>query len=300
MEYQPTQTPKSKKTISRSSQPSTLKRASHGFVPQRMDGSDFQLVQKIGEGFYGEVFLARSVSTEDWFAIKRMTKTRAEIDRNSFYSEIKVASQLGYHHGIVDVKGYFESSGHYWLVMEYIEGISLLSIMENRGFDPLEEAEARDLFCQLIDAIDHAHRQNVAHLDLKLENILVTEQRKTKIIDWGLSTTNPQECIKICGSPEYATPEMFIRSEPSYDASLADVFSLGVILYGLLFGQFPYSQYNLKLMREGHQVSPPPIDEKMCSVSVQQLILSMIDPNPHTRIHLKDILNHEWFTSQEL
>jgi serine/threonine protein kinase len=265
-----------------------------------MDGSDFQLVQKIGEGFYGEVFLARSVLTEDWFAIKRMAKTRPEIDRSAFYSEIKISSKLGYHEGIVDVKGYFESSSHYWMVMEYIEGISLLSLMENRGFEPLQEQEAKDIFIQLVDAIDHAHNQKIAHLDLKLENVLITEDRKTKIIDWGLSTTNVDGCTKICGSPEYASPEMWVRTEPTFDASLADVFSLGVILFGLLFGQFPYSQYHLRLMREGNPVSPPGVDEYDHHVSDQakRLVLSMVDPDPHTRIHLKDVLFHEWFRNK--
>jgi len=272
----------------------------HGFLSQRMDGADFLLEEKIGEGIYGEVFLSRKKVDGSVVALKRMTKNNvighSDI-RNSFYQELRAGSVLTSHEGVVTARGYFESSNHFWLVFEYIEGKSLFQFLRERNFVPLGELQVRQIFVQLVEAISHAHHSGVAHLDLKLENILLTDGNKTKIIDWGLCSFDVKKCTQLCGSPEYAPPEMWTRTEFTYNASKADVFSLGIVLFALLFGTFPYSSYNMKKMRDGYSVQPPILDNTV-SQSAKNLVLSMIDQSPDLRISIQEILNHDWLIKE--
>jgi len=264
---------------------------------ERLDGANFRLDRILGRGSFGEVILGRSLVNGDAVALKRMAKINSLVTmdvRESFHQEIKAASILGSHNGIADVKGFFESSKHFWIVLEYVEGITLFEFLEGRGLAPLLEQEAKCIFVQLVNAIAHAHRRGVAHLDIKCDNIMIGSKLKTKLIDWGLSSLQPQSCTKKCGSAEYAPPEMWCRDSPTYDAALADVFSLGVVLFALLFGKFPYSPYNHEKMREGNQVLPPDLSSETVSQLAKELVLSMIDPLPSSRISVNDILEHEW------
>jgi len=271
---------------------------SAAFVVPRLNGEDFQIEKSIGEGVFGIVALAKSKRTNEMVALKRIDKVNEKVNvsiRDCWNQEIQSGSKLVEHEGIARLKGYFETSRHFWLVLELVEGVSLYQILEERNFSPLEESQAKNLFSQLVSAVSYSHSHSVAHLDLKLENVLITSDLRTKVIDWGLSTTDPTNCFKICGTPEYAPPEMWNRSKSvPFDGCTADVFSLGVILYALLFGRFPFTSYELSAMRRGEEVPRPLMDSLSVSDSAKHLLLAMLETNPKRRITMEEILKLEW------
>jgi serine/threonine protein kinase len=265
---------------------------------EQMSGECFYLEQKLGEGMFGEVHLARHVLDGSQVAMKRIEKAKGGNIRQMFLQEIRSGSVLGHHRGIAQTKGYFESSRHYWIVMELAPGEDLISFLERRRYSPFSERDAQKIFGQIVSAVAHAHRRGVAHLDLKLENVLLDSNLSTKIIDWGLSVSeDPRHCTKHCGSPEYAAPEIWNRRtvQQTYDAFQADMFSLGVMLYALLFGRFPFNKALLSLMRSGRDVGELAFVEGISvSEEAKELCRRLLDVNPETRMRMHDLEGHSW------
>jgi serine/threonine protein kinase len=271
---------------------------SAAFVVPRLNGEDFQIEKSIGEGVFGIVALAKDKRTNERVALKRIDKVNDKVNlctRESWNQEIMSGSLLVEHEGVAQLKGYFETSRHFWLVLELVQGVSLLQLLEDRRYHPLEDFQAKNLFAQILSAVSYSHSRSVAHLDLKLENVLVDRDWRTKVIDWGLSTTDPINCFKLCGTPEYAAPEMWTRSKSvPFDARAADVFSLGVMLYALLVGRFPFTSCELSAMRRGQEVPALNLDSVGLSENAKDLLLAMLRSNPEGRITAEEILKHPW------
>ena len=117
---------------------------------------------------------------------------------------------------------------------------SLHSHLKTKIGRRFEEEEAKMLFRQTVEAMDYLHKKNVAHRDIKLENILLDESHKIKIIDFGFSvTTQKDKLLNIfCGTPSYMSPE--IATKKDYHGWHADVWALGVLLFVFLCGKFPF------------------------------------------------------------
>ena len=117
---------------------------------------------------------------------------------------------------------------------------SLHSYLKTKIGRRFEEDEAKSLFRQIVEAIDYLHRKSVAHRDIKLENILLDEGHKIKIIDFGFSiVTQKDKLLNIfCGTPSYMSPELATKKD--YQGWHADVWALGVLLFVFLCGKFPF------------------------------------------------------------
>jgi len=266
---------------------------------ERTNGEYYSMERKLGQGVFGDCHLARDTRDGSFVALKRIFKRPEKMDslRNSFYQEIRSGKLLNQCNGIAQLKGFFESSRHFWLVLEYVEGIELISHLVERDYEPFTEDEALPIFVQILSAVSLAHSNKVAHLDLKLDNVLIDKEMKIKLIDWGLSVSdNADKCFKLCGSPEYAAPEIWNRlPDVPYDAFKADMFSLGVILYALLYGRFPYGKQALQLMRKGFAVGQIDLPGDM-SHDVKDLLKGMLHPNPSKRYSLTDVEKHAWLS----
>ena len=127
------------------------------------------------------------------------------------------------------------------MIMEYVNGGSLHGYLKMKPNRQMPELEAKFLWRQVVAAIYYCHQRNVTHRDIKLENILLDETKTiVKMIDFGFSTCIPHERkVKIfCGTPSYMAPEIVSKIE--YSGPPADIWALGVLLYALLCGKFPF------------------------------------------------------------
>ena len=144
------------------------------------------------------------------------------------------------HPNIVKIFEAFETEDNVYLVMEYVGGGSLHSLLKEQSDRRLQEEDAKRLFKQIMTALQYCHRKSITHRDIKLENILLDEHRNVKLIDFGFSTCIPNDKkIKMfCGTPSYMAPEIVRRDE--YAGPPADVWASGVLLYALTNGCFPF------------------------------------------------------------
>lgn len=268
---------------------------------------DYQVLQKLHKrpnGPLSEVFLVASKKTGKKYILKKLQLTNTTQDLMVF-REI-MASKTLKHSNIVRMHDLFEDvAGHQYLIMEYVEGLDLFSWLESRGFFPLEESLLRNIFLQLVKAVYYCHRQDWVHHDIKLENAMIKQHGKgwkVKLIDFGLSGPIERQCKRWCGSSDYVSPEI-LQNTP-YNNVLADVWSLGTILYMLAFGAKPFVQSERMAAVANHL--PHPGLEKLdkhkmrrkeeASEELLDLLHRMLEPNPLRRITLRQVLKHKWLT----
>ncbi|KAL3871723.1 hypothetical protein ACJMK2_039706 [Sinanodonta woodiana] len=227
----------------------------------------------IGEGAYGKIFISTVGNIN--VAVKIISKKGKsnEYLEKFLPRELEAASKLK-HENIINVFDVMESKNSVYIVMELAQGGDLLDKITEEG--PLSKEEAQKIFKQIVEAVEYMHRQNMAHRDLKLENILLLMQKNE------LSNT-------FCGSAVYTAPEI-LKGE-AYDAFKADVWSLGVILYGLVYGALPFQEGSIIQVVQKTISLPQMKVDKDC----EELIISMLEPEAAKRANLSDILSSKWF-----
>jgi serine/threonine protein kinase len=166
--------------------------------------------------------------------------------RKSVKREMKIMEKLD-HPNIAKLYEVFESFKQVFMIMEYVNGGSLHGYLKMKPNRQMPELEAKFLWLQVVQAVQYCHQRNVAHRDIKLENLLLDETKThLKLIDFGFSTCIPHERkVKIfCGTPSYMAPEIVSKIE--YSGPPADIWAMGVLLYALLCGKFPFKGANDK------------------------------------------------------
>lgn len=188
----------------------------------------------------------------------------------------------------------FESHKQVFLIMEYVNGGSLHGYLKGKPNRQMAEIEAKYLWQQVLFGIHYLHQRNVTHRDIKLENILLDETRtRVKLIDFGFSTCIPHEKkVKIfCGTPSYMAPEIVSKIE--YAGPPADIWALGVLLYALLCGRFPFKGQNDKELYTNICKQDLPLPDHI-SRQGRQLLLRIFHKNPDKRPSTKDVLRDPW------
>lgn len=176
------------------------------------------------------------------------------------------------------------------LVMEYAAGGELYDYLSERKV--LTEEEARRIFRQIATACYYCHKHKICHRDLKLENILLDENNNAKIADFGLSNVfdGTRLLNTFCGSPLYASPEI-VEGTP-YHGPEVDCWSLGVLLYTLVYGAMPFDGSNFK--RLVRQISQGDYYEPSNPSRASPLIKEMLTVNPRKRANIEKICSHWW------
>lgn len=203
------------------------------------------------------------------------------------------------HPNILKLYDVWETSSSLYLILEYVQGGELFEYLCNEGRRPTHEG--LDYFQQIISAVDYCHRFNIAHRDLKLENILIDDKSNVKIADFGMAAWQDSSRGNLlrtsCGSPHYAAPEV-ISGKP-YDGRAADIWSCGIILYALLAAKLPFDDDDcptlLQKIANGKFDMPTDIDPQ-----AQNLISRMLTTNVAERITMPEIIRHPFFLSRPL
>jgi predicted Ser/Thr protein kinase len=236
------------------------------FFPQ------LEILGLIGQGGMGAVYLARQRALDRTVALK-LIRVRDDDPTfaERFAREAKAMARLS-HPNIVAVHESGEAGGLPYLVMEYVDGVTLRDAMRAKQLSP---AEALAVIPQICDALEYAHRQGVVHRDVKPENILLDRAGKVKIADFGLakladpdglSLTGTQQAM---GTPHYMAPEQWER--PGEVDHRADIYALGVVLYELLTGELPLGRFD------------PPSSKVQIDVRIDEVVLRALAKEPVRR-----------------
>eukprot|EP00928_Gymnodinium_smaydae_P039211 TRINITY_DN26828_c0_g1_i1.p1 TRINITY_DN26828_c0_g1~~TRINITY_DN26828_c0_g1_i1.p1 ORF type:complete len:532 (+),score=50.42 TRINITY_DN26828_c0_g1_i1:162-1757(+) len=257
---------------------------------------DYEFGPTLGKGSFGEVKAAINIYTGQEVAIKIVDKSGSmkEEDRHQLREEVRILSLLD-HPNIVKLHDVIETVRHAYIVLELIEGRELIDYLMARK--TLEEGEARHLFRQIIDGVEHCHSRGVAHRDLKLENLLLDHDNNVKIIDFGLAAEmrEGELLTQACGSLHYVAPEILCSAScGGYVGANVDVWSCGVILFALLLGRLPFVgddrvQLEKAILDGRYSVSENVSDEG------QDLMKHMLMRDQHLRIKISGIKEHAWF-----
>lgn len=202
---------------------------------------EYRVVRRLGQGGMAQVWLGEHVGTGDRVALKFLAaglKAFAGLQAR-FVSEARSLAKLDHPH-IVRIRDFFLWRSEFCLVMEYVEGHSLRTVLQRDG--ALSAAQAIDVSLQVLDALRYAHELGVIHRDVNARNIMISQQDQAKIMDFGIALDREIRAIErqgmIWGTPAYMSPER-IR-EPAKMDLRSDVYSFGVVLYQMLAGDLPY------------------------------------------------------------
>jgi WD40 repeat protein len=228
----------------------------------------FRVVREIGRGGFGRVFLARDVRLGRRVALKVITGPTS-----GGLAEARAAAQLS-HPNIVTVYDVGEHAGCPYLALEYVAGDTLRVRME-RGRLPL--AEGLRLACDLAAAVAAAHAAGVAHLDLTPRNVIIGDDGRLRVVDFGLARLlgEPVAGQPLAGTPGYMAPEQWLGGDIG---PAADVWALGIILHELATGEHPLGAMAPHLVR--HRVCEPrplPLAGAALPPAVAELIARCLD-----------------------
>jgi tRNA A-37 threonylcarbamoyl transferase component Bud32 len=207
-----------------------------------------EVLELIGAGGMGAVYTARQPALDRVVALKIVQSPRGDDDpvfAERFAREARAMAKLD-HPNIVTIHESGEAGGLPFLLMEYVDGVTLREAMVNRL---LTTTEALAVIPQVCDALDFAHRHGVVHRDIKPENILIDQTGRVKIADFGLAKLADPKNVTLTrtqqamGTPHYMAPEQWER--PNDVDHRADVYALGVVLYELLTGELPLGRFAL-------------------------------------------------------
>ena len=207
----------------------------------------YKIIEKLGKGGMGVVYLAEDSKLKRKVAIKFLPHNISanEEEKNRFEIEAQAAAALN-HPNIATIYAIEESNGQTFIVMEYIEGKELKDIIVRKNvvaeyIQPLQMSELINYAIQIAEGLEAAHKRGIIHRDIKPSNIMITNDGKAKIMDFGLSKIRggknlTKEGITI-GTVAYMSPEQARGEETEH---LTDIWSFGVVLYEMLTGEVPF------------------------------------------------------------
>jgi len=258
--------------------------------------SDYQIDFLFKQSRYNEIYIAYNKKGKK-VILKKIDKDKTQ---RQFLDNEMQAALLVKHKNIAKFYEYFEDEEFIYISMEYVEGMDLFELLESHRFKPIREKYVKKIFRKLVKTVVYLHKNNILHRDLKLENILLLPDRKNiKLIDFGLCEIG-KSCRSTfehaCGSPDYVSPQ--IMAHDPYIGCKADVWSLGTLLFALLFAELPFSLEE-RVQSYSRSMPHPPLAfpdtlREPISEEAKDLIQKMLCVDEKRRPFLEDIASHPW------
>ncbi|BFF90654.1 testis-specific serine/threonine-protein kinase 1 [Drosophila madeirensis] len=263
----------------------------------------YNVGHKIGEGSYATVITAgylddagRGVS----LACKIIDKARAPTDFvNKFFPrELDILTKID-HPNIIQIHSILQRGPKIFIFMRFAENGDLLSHIKKQG--PIDEKQSKIWFLQMARALRYLHDIDIAHRDLKCENILLSKRLNIKLADFGFARYCRDDCgleLKsntYCGSAAYAAPEV-VSGRP-YDPKMADAWSLGVILFIMMNAKMPFDDSNLSKLLEDQRGRKFAFRRKLqdsITAPAKATVSVLLEPESAARWNLREILRCAW------
>ncbi|RMZ52200.1 hypothetical protein APUTEX25_001590 [Auxenochlorella protothecoides] len=271
----------------------------------------YRVLKEVNRGGTAVVYECETLPSGEHVALKVMTVKdgRATMPIKGVKREIEYTASVQ-HENVVKLLDFFAEAEHVVIVWELIRGPDLLDLLNECG-GRLSEADAAFYFGQLLRGVTFIHERGLCHRDLKPENVMIDRAaRAVKIIDFGLSKHQASAVTLGVGTPDYMAPELlgngsvqtlYERRTGRYDARASDIWALGVLLYLLVTGQYPFEdplhpQNVVATLQNIMRGRMRPLPRRL-SPACASLIHAMLTISPERRISLQDISRHPWLAS---
>ena len=266
--------------------------------PNEMLNDRYEIIRTIGSGGMAEVYLAKDNFLDRLVAIK-MLRDQFQNDTallEQFRREARSTARL-IHPAIINIYDVISTDEEQYIVMEYVDGINLKKLMEQRR---LKLTEVLDISIRLAEGLGHAHNRNVVHCDIKPLNILLDKELNPKIADFGIAKIVSNQTMvytnAIMGSVHYISPE---QASGGKVTSLSDLYSLGVVMFEMLTGTVPFNGATAVAVAMMHVEKPiPQLSQYLEQVpeGLQEIINKAMAKNPSQRYQTaaelrRDLLN---------
>ncbi|KAK2912302.1 calcium/calmodulin-dependent protein kinase kinase 1b [Channa argus] len=289
--------------------------------------NQYKLKKELGKGSYGVVKLAYNEDSEEYYAMKVVSKKKlmrqcgflrrlptqgsnspqdpfpkAVLPLERVYREIAILKKLD-HHNVVKLVEVLDDPDEDGLHMVF-ELMTKGPVMDVPTDDPFTEDKARFYFRDVVLGIEYLHYHKIIHRDIKPSNLLLGDDGHVKIADFGVSNEFEGADALLSstvGTPAFMAPEMMTDQEQSFSGKALDVWAMGVTLYCFVFGKCPFYDEYIVSLHSKIKNKPVEFPEKpLISEDLRELIEQMLDKNPESRITLTEIKLHSWVTENGL
>jgi serine/threonine-protein kinase len=252
----------------------------------RVFDNRYEIIRRIGSGGMAEVYLAHDRHLDRDVALKVLLSRYAEdpIFIERFRREASSAAGLNHPH-IVQIYDRGEAEGTYYIAMEYLEGRTLKDIIVR--FAPLRVDHVLSISAQILEALRFAHRKDVIHRDIKPQNIMVDDEGRVKVTDFGIaragSASSMTETGSILGTAHYLSPE---QAQGVHLEAGSDLYSLGVLMYEMATGSLPFTGENPVAIAMQHVHEPPILPRERnpeVPEGLERVILKALTKDPQQR-----------------
>ena len=244
----------------------------------------YEIVSKIGAGGMSDVYKAKDHVLGRFVAIKVLKPEFSE-DRGfvaKFRTEAQSAAGLE-HPNIVNIYDVGSEEGLHYIVMEYVEGITLKTYIEKKG--QLSFKEAVSIAIQVARGIEAAHNKQIIHRDIKPQNIMISTEGKVKVMDFGIARAASSNTVSsdVMGSVHYSSPE---QARNGFVDGRSDIYSLGIVMYEMVTGRVPFDGDTTVAVAIQHlqeEMTPPSVYAKNLPISMEKIILKCTQKNADRR-----------------
>jgi eukaryotic-like serine/threonine-protein kinase len=259
--------------------------AMRDLAPETVIDQRYQIVARIGSGGMADVYCAQDLQLGRKVALKLLYRRFAEDEEfvERFRREASAAAGLQ-HANVVGVYDRGEWDGTYYIAMEYLEGRSLKQLIVDTG--PLAPLAAVDIAEQILKAARFAHRRGVIHRDIKPHNVIIDEEGRAKVTDFGIARAGASDMTEtgsIMGTAQYLSPE---QAQGHAVSARSDLYAIGIVLYEMLAGRVPFdgeSAVTIALKQVTEAPVPPSAYNAAVTPELDAVVLRALEKDPEHR-----------------